>query len=155
MRRAWLGLFLFVLWQQFTVFETARSEGLVMQRIDMGNVAADVALRVGQLRCEYLRDPLGIDAPQPRLSWVFDSGQRGQRQTAYRCWWPSSPEVLQQDQGDLWESGKVASDQTAQVVYAGKPLGSRQACYLEGPGLGPRRPSPATGASRPAGRWAS
>ena len=35
----------------------------------------------------------------------------------------------QQDQGDLWDSGKVAGDETAQVVYAGKPLGSRQACY--------------------------
>ena len=129
MRRAWLGLFLFVLWQQFTVVETARSEGLVMQRIDMGNVAEDVALRVGQLRCEYLRDPLGIDAPHPRLSWVLESGQRGQRQTAYEVLVASSAELLAEDKGDLWQSGKVASDQTAQVVYAGKPLASRQACF--------------------------
>ena len=26
------------------------------------------AVAVGQLRCEYLKDPLGIDTPQPRLS---------------------------------------------------------------------------------------
>ena len=129
MRRAWLGLFLFVLWQQFTLVETARSEGLVMQRIDMGDMAADVVMRVGQLRCEYLQDPLGIDTPQPRLSWVLESGQRGQRQTAYEILVASSAELLAEDQGDLWQSGKVASDETAQVVYAGKPLGSRQACF--------------------------
>jgi hypothetical protein len=26
-----------------------------------------------RLRCEYLDNPLGIDTPQPRLSWVLES----------------------------------------------------------------------------------
>ena len=29
-----------------------------------------------RLRCEYLDNPLGIDTPQPRLSWVVESKQR-------------------------------------------------------------------------------
>ncbi len=85
--------------------------------------------RVEDLRCEYLKDPLGIDTTEPRLSWTVQSQQRAQRQTAYEVLVASSPERLKQDQGDLWQSGKVASDETAQVVYAGKPLGSRQACF--------------------------
>jgi alpha-L-rhamnosidase len=84
---------------------------------------------VADLRCEYLRDSLGLDATQPRLSWIVESDQRGQRQTAYEVLVASSPERFKQDQGDLWQSGKVISDQTAQVVYAGKPLTSRQACF--------------------------
>jgi alpha-L-rhamnosidase len=36
---------------------------------------------------------------------------------------------LARDQGDLWDSGRVASDQTAQVEYAGKPLGSGVRAY--------------------------
>ncbi len=86
-------------------------------------------IRVEDLRCEYLQDPLGIDTSEPRLSWTVQSQQRAQRQTAYEVLVASSPERLKQDQGDLWQSGKVASDETAQVVYGGKPLGSRQACF--------------------------
>ncbi len=81
------------------------------------------------MRCEYLHDPLGIDAAQPRLSWTLRSDVRGQRQTAYQVLVASSPELLQGQQGDLWDSGRVSSDETAQVVYAGKPLPSRQACF--------------------------
>ena len=93
-----------------------------------GSVWSDT-LRVEQLRCEYLKDPLGIDAAQPRLSWIVDSDQRGQCQTAYQVLVATSPERLQQNEGDLWDSGKMASDETAQIAYAGKPLGSRQACF--------------------------
>jgi alpha-L-rhamnosidase len=86
-------------------------------------------LAVEQLRCEYLKDPLGIDAAQPRLSWIVVSTERGQRQTAYQVLAASSPARLKQDEGDLWDSGQVASDETAQIAYAGKPLGSRQVCF--------------------------
>ncbi|MBI4326049.1 MAG: glycoside hydrolase family 78 protein [Chloroflexi bacterium] len=81
------------------------------------------------LRCEYLKDPLGIDVTKARLSWILQSEQRGQKQTAYRVVVASSPGTIAKDQGDLWDSGKVESDQTAQVEYAGKPLASRMRCY--------------------------
>jgi alpha-L-rhamnosidase len=86
-------------------------------------------LRVQQLRCEYAADPLGIDVPQPRLSWVLESRQRGQMQTAYRILVASSADALRANQGDLWDTGKVKSDQSVQVVYAGRPLVSRQRCF--------------------------
>lgn len=35
------------------------------------------------LRCEYRTNPFGIDVVQPRLSWVLESDQRGQKQNAY------------------------------------------------------------------------
>ena len=41
----------------------------------------------------------------------------------------STPELLAKDQGDLWDSGKVASDESIQVEYAGKPLESRTRCH--------------------------
>ncbi len=87
------------------------------------------AAEVGGLHCEYLTDLLGVDTPQPRLSWLLESTQRGECQTAYQVLVASSPERLGHDKGDLWDSGKVASDQSIQVKYAGKPLSSRQPCY--------------------------
>ena len=81
------------------------------------------------LRCEYLRDPVGIDVLEPRLSWALVSNERGQRQTAYRVLVASSLEMLAGDGGDLWDSNQVESDQSAHVCYAGKRLASGQRCF--------------------------
>lgn len=86
-------------------------------------------LSVRHLRCEYLTDPLGIDTRQPRLSWIVTSDERAQTQTAYRVLVASSAARLSEEKGDLWDSGKVPGDRTAQVVYEGRPLESRQGCW--------------------------
>src|SRR5580704_12680516 len=86
------------------------------------------AQTLDNLRCEYLHDPLGIDAPKPRLSWIMQSDRRGTMQTAYQILVASSPELLARDKGDLWDSGKVRSDESAQVEYGGAPLQSRGIC---------------------------
>ncbi len=90
---------------------------------------AGAGVAVTGLRCEYRENPLGVDARSPRLSWQLQSKERGQRQTAYHILVASSPDLLKRDRGDLWDSGRVDSDETIQVHYAGKPLGSRQQCY--------------------------
>ena len=89
----------------------------------------ELRLAVTQLRCEYLVDPLGVDVAKPRLSWVLESDIRGQKQTAYRILVASSRAALADERGDVWDSGKVQSAQTAQVAYAGKPLASRMSCW--------------------------
>ncbi len=95
-------------------------------------VAQAASMKPGNLRCEYLRNPLGIDAALPRLSWQLqsdDPAARGERQTAYRILVASSEKTLGADQGDLWDTGKVASDQSQLVRYRGRTLASRQACW--------------------------
>lgn len=94
--------------------------------VGLGQLPSDV--RVTDLRCEYLTNPLGIDVIQPRLSWKLESPWRGQRQTAYQILVASEERLLREGKADLWDSGKVASDQSIQVVYAGKPLASRTRC---------------------------
>ena len=92
--------------------------------------AAD--LRPLELRCEYRQDPLGIDEPQPRLSWGLAPGApeaRGLKQSGYQVLVASSPERLARAEGDWWNSGQVASDEQIQIAYAGKPLPSRARCY--------------------------
>jgi len=82
-----------------------------------------------KLSCEERANPLGIDEAQPRLTWRVESSERGQQQTAYQILVADSEDLLSQDQGDYWDSGQVASDQTIQVAYQGKPLTSRRRCY--------------------------
>jgi alpha-L-rhamnosidase len=86
-------------------------------------------VKVQNLRCEYLTDPLGIGEVSPRLSWILTSNRRGEKQTAYQVLVASSAELLRGGQGDLWDSGKVVSDESCQIVYSGKPLASRQPCF--------------------------
>jgi len=84
---------------------------------------------VSELRCEYRVNPLGIDIVKPRLSWITESGQRGQMQSAYQILVADSEEKLRRNQGGLWDSGKVESEQSNQVIYEGEPLKSRMRCY--------------------------
>ena len=85
--------------------------------------------KVSELRCEYLTNPPGIDALRPRLSWIITSDRRGENQTAYYVLVASTPQLLAQDKGDLWDSGKINSDEQNQIEYSGKALESRMACY--------------------------
>ncbi len=88
-------------------------------------------LRPAGLRCEYLVNPLGIDTPKPRLQWVLEplTGRRGKKQTAYQIIVATSESGLLAGQGNLWNSGRVDSNQSAQIPYAGNSLLSRQRCY--------------------------
>lgn len=91
--------------------------------------AGEPALRVQLPRCEYRVNPWGIDVLQPRLSWIIESGQRAQKQTAYRVLVATSVKQLAADTGDLWDSGRVASDDTTAIVYRGKTLTSNARCF--------------------------
>jgi alpha-L-rhamnosidase len=94
---------------------------------------ASGALTPTRLRCEYRVNPQGIGESAPRLGWELESAAdaRGARQSAYRILVASSPELLAGGRGDLWDTGKTASDATQQIVYGGKPLNSRQQCWWQ------------------------
>ena len=65
---------------------------------------------------------------KPRFSWKIKT-TRPQTQSAYRILVASSEEILATDKGDLWDSGKVVSDKSAGIAYAGKPLAAGEKFY--------------------------
>ena len=81
------------------------------------------------LKCEMLSNPVGIDVIKPRFSWQFNSSEKRLKQTAYQILVASSEEKLKRGDGDLWNSGKVASDVSILLSYAGNVLQSRQRCF--------------------------
>ena len=81
------------------------------------------------LRCEYLKDPVGIDVRQPRFAWVLRHAARAQRQSAYQVLVAARRSAIEENQGDQWDSGKVTSDNSTQVAYGGKPLASGRTYY--------------------------
>lgn len=78
------------------------------------------------LRCEYLVNPLGVETQKPRLSWEVNDDRRGAKQTAYQILVASSRGALSKNRGEVWNTGKVVSEQSIQVEYGGKPLESGQ-----------------------------
>ncbi len=86
---------------------------------------------IENLICEYRENPLGIDVVAPRFGWQLRSARPGARQTAYRILAAAGPDLLTPEQADLWDSGRVESDASVQVVYAGARLTSRRRVYWQ------------------------
>jgi alpha-L-rhamnosidase len=82
-----------------------------------------------RLQTQLRADPLAVNSVHPRLGWVLPWKGRGQFQSAYEILVASSPELLEHNQGNIWNSGKVISDQSINIRYAGSALKSRQRCF--------------------------
>jgi alpha-L-rhamnosidase len=91
-------------------------------------IAAASAVPV-HLRCEYRVNPLGIDQVAPRLSWQSDSAERDWKQAAYQILVASTPEQLSSGAADVWDSGRIASDESVDIAYAGPTPESRRRYY--------------------------
>ncbi len=70
------------------------------------------------LRVEYLTNPLGIDVARPRLSWRITTTERNTVQAAYQV-------QVSRNGKPLWDSGRINSDSSVFVRYAGPSLESR------------------------------
>lgn len=79
-----------------------------------------------ELKCEYRINPIGIDAKNPRFSWITKCSSHNSFQTAYRLLIASSLQSLLEDKADVWDSGKVNSSESNQIRYSGIDLSSNK-----------------------------
>lgn len=89
-------------------------------------VSGQDSLSVNGLRCESRINPLEIDVRSPRFGWKIISPERNTKQYSYRVIVADSEDKLSENEGNIWDSGVVFSDNSTSVVYAGKPLMSGQ-----------------------------
>ena len=90
----------------------------------LSGCAPEGNLKVFDLKCENLQNPLGIDKTAPRFSWKTLSDKNGTEQKAFQVMVASDPLLLDKDQADLWDSGKSESSASILVPYHGKALGA-------------------------------
>ena len=83
------------------------------------------SLRIVNLAVDGVSQPLGLQNPRPLLSWRIASAARGVMQGGYQITVASTLKRLQAGEADVWDSGKVASDQSFAIKYAGPELASR------------------------------
>ena len=87
------------------------------------------SLSVLNLTCESAVNPMNVDIRRPQLSWIVSSDEDGQRQTAYQVLVATSPAKLADDNGDLWDSGRVRSANTLNILYSGHSLASTERVF--------------------------
>jgi len=102
-------------------FSTVSHGSTMVQNREITEPSAPTDLRV-----EYLVNPRGVDVQKPRFFWKNGHPERGQKQTAFQLIVSYSPEA---SKPDLWDSGKVNTDSSIQIVYEGRPLQSNRSYY--------------------------
>ena len=68
-------------------------------------------IRIFDLRCNMLSNPWGTSTLTPNLSWKVANDHNGIQQKAYQIIAASSPQLTNEEQADLWNTGKVMSDE--------------------------------------------
>ncbi|HPF52069.1 MAG TPA: glycoside hydrolase family 78 protein [Draconibacterium sp.] len=81
--------------------------------------------------CEYHHNPIGIDVKVPRLSWQIQSEEKNVMQTAYEIRTALSVNDLSKMNRQLWNSGKVVSDQSVNIEYSGSAAESMQRIWWQ------------------------
>lgn len=79
--------------------------------------------------CGYSENSIHIFNPNPRFTWVVGTDAPGKSQSAWRILVARDDTSLSSNKNLLWDSGKILSDQTMHIVYAGDPLQSNQSYY--------------------------
>ncbi len=92
-------------------------------------VQAQSKISVSNLQCEMLNNPEGIDVLKPRLSWQIKADVNDVKQTAYQILVASTLENLNANKADLWDSGKVQSSESVNIIYNGKKLKDRDNAF--------------------------
>ena len=86
-------------------------------------------LKVKNLKCDYLTNPIAIESQHPIMAWQLTSKRFAKSQKAYHILVASSIALLDKNIGDCWDSRKVNSANSTQVIYNGKSLPSRKKVY--------------------------
>ncbi len=87
------------------------------------------ATNINRIRCEYLKNPLGIDVATPRFTWEISADHNG-KQTACRLNVATSPQLLKRGKADIWKSERVNTD-IPRMVYQGPALQAHTRYYWQ------------------------
>ena len=83
------------------------------------------------LMCELLANPqvTTIGDQTPEFAWMMNSDVTGDYQTAYQVMLASSQSLLDQNNPDMWDTGKTNGDASINVSYNGSTLSVNQSYF--------------------------
>lgn len=93
----------------------AQEEQLCISMLKICRGKEEVMLTVKDLKIEYQKNPLGLDAKSPRFSWKLISDRQDTMQKFYQI------QVSDQNH-EVWNTGRVESDTSICIPYGGGEL---------------------------------
>jgi alpha-L-rhamnosidase len=84
-------------------------------------VYADTLCKPVGLKCEYLVNPIGLDAPHPRFTWYLQDGRLDAKQTAYQIDVATDSLALSKGGASIWQTAKINTAANL-LIYGGKAL---------------------------------
>jgi len=79
-------------------------------------------IKIVDLTCDYKSNPIGIDHTQPVLNWKIQSKKYNVLQTAYQILVADNLKDLKANKGNIWDSKKINTSQSLQIIYSGQKL---------------------------------
>ena len=83
-------------------------------------------LTFNKMLVEYAENPVNIDEQNPRFSWIINSTERNQNQSAFRIFVATDKNLLTSEKADIWDSDKISSSETIQHELEKPALKSNQ-----------------------------
>ncbi|MDQ2665698.1 MAG: glycoside hydrolase family 78 protein [Gemmatimonadota bacterium] len=100
-------------------FRTTHCALVGLSGLLLSTMGSAQSFHVENLRTEYAKNPIGLDEPSPRLSWILHAERRGTMQTAYEIRVAPTEAALPKP---AWTSGKVTTNESVNRPYAGPAL---------------------------------
>ncbi len=95
----------------------------------MVSAEGESSMKITETKVDNRVNPLGIDSKTPTFAWKLGSSEKAQVQSAYQIIVDTVPEV--NSATPMWDSGKVISDNSTEVVYEGTVLQSATRYYYK------------------------
>jgi len=108
--------------RRLTALPKLRQLGFAVCFLALSILAAAAVDKPTGLLCDSLVTPLGVDDIKPLLSWQLQDDRFGAKQTSYQIQTASQVSLLTSDKPDIWDSGRVRSDQSVGIEYGGPAL---------------------------------
>ncbi len=96
--------------------------GIILMVLTFGSCSHQSEITVERLTCNFREQALGVETPAPLLGWQLQSSGNNVVQSAYHIIVAETPEDLDENNGSVWDSGQIDTDQSINVQYKGKKL---------------------------------
>ena len=128
--------FVVIIFSRLTAFSVSElkllqeneSAKLLLNETDSVAIVKGINVPSG-LKVNQLINPLAIDIRQPTFSWIVNSNKRGDYQVAYQIIVSSTKTKAENNECDIWDSGKIISEEQSDITYKGIPLESTKDYY--------------------------
>ena len=88
-------------------------------------------IQVQELKTEYQKNPMGIDAAAPRLSWKISANHRNVMQDSYQVRVGKDSINVKAGKGLIWDTGLQKNEQSVLLPYTGPSLESGVRYYWQ------------------------